>query len=248
MLLDPSDLRARYTRMEEWKGVEWVNFYTETVPEEFAKRHKRTPSPSRSPTPSGRMPFPEAHPSHTAEEQRKEDLPPVSVIPPTESTFNLEPGDPSGPSFPEPEPAPFTPLIPELPKNQPGHKSQASSISTVSSQPASGDAKSSMFPLPHPPLDADQQKKHDKAVKKIVKDDAKVVKEAEKALKKEAKLAAKQKKDSGPEPPRHFIILPWDITPSKRRWERVPVAGAASEVDAHCGIFFRYGATIDERS
>ncbi|KAG8937229.1 hypothetical protein FRC03_008252, partial [Tulasnella sp. 419] len=32
MLLDLEELRSRYKRLESWRGGDWINFYTETVP------------------------------------------------------------------------------------------------------------------------------------------------------------------------------------------------------------------------
>lgn len=61
-----------------------------------------------------------------------------------------------------------------------------------------------------------------------------------KSAEKRAALEAKMVKEASSGPPRRFIIRPWESTHSRVNWERAPVAGAVSEVDAHCGIFFRY--------
>jgi len=63
-------------------------------------------------------------------------------------------------------------------------------------------------------------------------------KKAEKELKKAEKLKEKQNK---PIPGRHFIVRPARIPllGGNERWEKVVIAGADNEVEAHCGLFIR---------
>lgn len=336
MLLDPSDLRSRYERLENWKGGEWVNFFTETVPEVYARSRSR--SRSRSPNPAQptsregsirgtrsesekrelKIHFPEPRPYspaqstgseasfHTAEGGTSSfgnapqlgQLPEIKFPEPEAATLPTEGSDPT-------KPGPLTVDLGSstIQSEHPATEQEAASSSTASTlslitgpfkaamnpndsgwtQPlsqtvattSSSDTAStnsepdSMFPLPHPPLNDEQQKKHDKVVNKLVKQQKKaevqaakteekeqmaaakaeekrakeernaLIKQA-KAEQKQAELAAKQQAEKEkPGTPRHFIIIPWDSTPSRTRWERVPVAGSPSEVDAHCGIFFR---------
>ncbi|KAG8943392.1 hypothetical protein FRC00_011199 [Tulasnella sp. 408] len=329
MLLDPSDLRARYEKLEKWNGGEWVNFYTETVPAEYAKRSKsRSRSRSRSRSPN---PFQPSHQersvgvtSHDPEKKEvKINFPQPRPCSPGQtplspgsevtfgsteaciSTFGKSPqGDVPTIKFPEPEattspsasprptkPEPLTidlgsaavarpdektehpateqepaspttssvlslvtePIKAAVNPNDPGESHDtASDTASTYSQP------DSLFPLPHPPLNDEQQKKHDKVVNKLVKqqrkEEAQAVKAAEKEKAKEERNVLRKQPPAEQETalaanedaekekvgkPRHFIITPREHEPSRRHWEKVDVAGCPSEVDAHCGIFFR---------
>lgn len=354
MLLDPSELCSRYERLESWKGGEWVNFYTETVPEEYKRSKSRSRSRSRSPNPdqpstqerSGgvtshepekkivKIHFPEPRPCSPIQTPLSTES--EITFGSTEgglSTFCTPQSDVPTIKFPEPEtstspsasprptkPEPLPVDLGSSPVSRPDEKSErpateqepappstssvlslitapikaavnpndsgrspdsASDTASIHSQP------DSLFPLPHPPLNDEQQKKHDKVVNKLVKqqkkEEAQAVKAADKEEKavakaeskaeekkakeernvlkkqatadqkeaalaakeaalaaKEAALAAKEEAEKDkPCTPRHFIITPRDRAASRTRWEKVAVAGSPSEVDAHCGIFFR---------
>ncbi|KAG9125950.1 hypothetical protein FRC07_005477 [Ceratobasidium sp. 392] len=93
-------------------------------------------------------------------------------------------------------------------------------------------------------LKADQ-KARDKEVKAARKEEERQAKEAAKQAKREAKerqksleAAAKRARDADKvDSPHHFIVLPRKGT--DQQWICVPVAGAESEVTAHCGLFFK---------
>ncbi|KAG8739077.1 hypothetical protein FRC10_006154 [Ceratobasidium sp. 414] len=90
-----------------------------------------------------------------------------------------------------------------------------------------------------------EQKAREKEKKAARKEEEQLAKEAAKQAKKEAKerqklldAAAKRARDADKVgSPHHFIILPRKGT--DQQWICVPVAGADSEVTAHCGLFFR---------
>ncbi|KAG8996330.1 hypothetical protein FRB90_012762 [Tulasnella sp. 427] len=368
MLLDPSDLRARYEKLEHWGGGDWINFYTETVPEALASHRSKSRSRSRSPLPShaGTLDSERGRGATRHEPERKEikiqfpePRPCTPTEPPKETEAEAAEGktggspspSPSGNSpsegncptirFPEPEPfskpsetpkgeqKPTTPkpltvdlgsaTIPRqddksepptvednvspastssvlslisapimVAMNPKGSKGSAGSR-TPPRAPSSGPSSdressksrpSSPFSLSRPSLNDDQKKKQDQAVNKLVKQQkkeevqaAKMAEQAQKAAaqaeQKAAKAAAKEEEKKAKEqrnvlrkqnkaeqkekeqlakqeaekekigPPRHFIITPPETPMTRPHWERVAVAGAASEVDAHCGIFFR---------
>ncbi|KAG9037552.1 hypothetical protein FRB95_005134 [Tulasnella sp. JGI-2019a] len=328
MLLDPDGMRNRYQKMQAWKGGEWINFYTETVP--GAKRGASQERSISYKAPVQHVPFPVAQPF--VEEGGTPHL-----AAPSDSRPHL-PGTSSSQlsvasmRFPEPEePAPFTdfssgwsnnqsnmsspralsPSVSDSVTNDTRSTASSSRPSSAFGQPTlssmtsfpdhtpddkmwpdppsptipgrpspgrvstddSSNTVGPLFPEPHPPMDAAQQKQHDKAIKSIHKDQLKAAKQADKDAQKaikatkkaveaeekaRAKASAKEEKDRSkaekeaekklldkmtPEekrangPPRRFIILPIKSF-DRSRWERVPVAGVPSEVEAHCGIFF----------
>ncbi|KAG8949852.1 hypothetical protein FRC04_008155 [Tulasnella sp. 424] len=341
MLLDPSDLRSRYEKLEKWNGGEWVNFYTETVPEVYARSKSR--SRSRSPNlaqPASRegsirstrsesekrevkIHFPEPRPYSPAQSTASEasfhtaegvtssfgnapqlgQLPEIKFPEPEAASSPTEGSDPTQPepltvdlgssAIPLPDEKsehPATqqdaeaastastlslitgPFMAAMNPNDSGGTRPLSQTVTANSSPDTASTNpepGSMFPLPHPPLNDEQQKKHDKAVNKLVeqqkkaelqvakteekekkaaakaeekraKEERNALMKQAKAEQKEAELAAKlQAEKEKPGIPRHFIVIPWESTPSRTHWLRVPVAGSPSEVDAHCGIFFR---------
>ncbi|KAG8736303.1 hypothetical protein FRC12_017691 [Ceratobasidium sp. 428] len=90
-----------------------------------------------------------------------------------------------------------------------------------------------------------EQKSREKDVKAARKEEERQAKETAKQEKRKAKerqksleAAAKRARDADKvDSPHHFIVLPRKGT--DQQWICVPVAGADSEVTAHCGIFFR---------
>lgn len=90
-----------------------------------------------------------------------------------------------------------------------------------------------------------EQKTREKEEKAARKEEERKVKEAAKQAKREEKerqkaLEAAEKRSREADKvdsPHHFIVLPRKGT--DQQWICVPVAGADSEVTAHCGLFFR---------
>ncbi|KZO93433.1 hypothetical protein CALVIDRAFT_566439 [Calocera viscosa TUFC12733] len=87
-----------------------------------------------------------------------------------------------------------------------------------------------------------ERKEREAAQRAAQKEAERVLKEAKRAQKQalreaeaKAKAAAKALK---PEEAHHFIVLPFGYKDT-REWVRVRVAGVPTEVEAHCGVFFR---------
>ncbi|GAB1522276.1 alpha/beta hydrolase family protein [Rhizoctonia solani] len=90
-----------------------------------------------------------------------------------------------------------------------------------------------------------QQKSLEKEEKVARKEEERRTKDAERQAKKEAKerqkaldAATKRAREADKiDSPHHFVVLPRKGT--DQNWICIPVAGADSEVTAHCGLFFR---------
>ncbi|EUC61167.1 alpha/beta hydrolase family protein [Rhizoctonia solani AG-3 Rhs1AP] len=249
-LLVPQGLINRYERMQAWGSDEttgpygrgWVNLWTVTVP-------KR------------RGDMPDGHTLTPQSEDREADLAEAMSL----STMM---GEEAGSNSFSPEPSILSGGESSMQSSQSRSDTLATTISTSPSGFTQSSKKSEDIKEALDALQAQiamtsiskeekvalkekekelksEQKTLEKEEKAARKEEERRAKEAEKQAKREAKerqkaldAAAKRAREADKiDSPHHFIVLPRQGT--DQNWIRIPVAGADSEVTAHCGLFFR---------
>ncbi|CUA74037.1 hypothetical protein RSOLAG22IIIB_05386 [Rhizoctonia solani] len=249
-LLDPQGLINRYEKMQAWGsdgtagpyGIGWVNLWTVTVP----KRRGDTPG-WQSLTPPGEdreADLAEAMNLSTmlGEEARSNSLSsePSSSSGGTNSIqSSLSRTDTLGTTI-STSPSGFTQSSKRSEDIKAGLdalQAQMAMASTTKEEKAALKEKEKEL--------KSEQKTLEKEERAARKEEERQAKEAEKQAKKEAKerqkaldAAAKRAREADKiDSPHHFIVLPRKGT--DQNWICIPVAGADSEVTAHCGLFFR---------
>ncbi|KAG8694608.1 hypothetical protein FRC09_009743 [Ceratobasidium sp. 395] len=258
-LLDPKGLIARYEKMQKWGSEEnagpygrgWVNFWTITVPkrkggaieagavvehedretdladamdlskmmaEDANSGDGQTPDRALSPAPSTASTASVTVPSSLSQTMSSS-LSPSTTLFSTNSASSRTEDD-----------SEFKTALEEL--------QQQMSVEGISKEDKAA------LKEKEKQLRA-EQKSREKDVKAARKEEERQAKETAKQEKRKAKerqksleAAAKRARDADKvDSPHHFIVLPRKGT--DQQWICVPVAGADSEVTAHCGIFFR---------
>ncbi|QRV82152.1 hypothetical protein RhiJN_10167 [Ceratobasidium sp. AG-Ba] len=252
-LLDPYGLIARYEKMQAWGSDEnagpygrgWVNFWTITVPKRkggtielkevesedreadlaeamdlskmMAEESKPGNDRAHSPTPSTISTTSSTHPSLS--QTISSTLSPSTTLVSTDSALSHSEND-----------SKLKVALEEL--------QQQMSAEGISKE------EKAILKEKEKQLKA-EQKELEKEEKAARKEEERRAKEAAKQAKREAKerqksldAAAKRAREADKvDSPHHFVVLPRKGT--DQQWICVPVAGADSEVSAHCGIFFR---------
>ncbi|CCO31087.1 hypothetical protein BN14_05121 [Rhizoctonia solani AG-1 IB] len=249
-LLDPQGLIARYEKMRAWGSDEaagpygrgWVNLWTVTVP----KRRGDMPGWS-APTledEDREAALSEAMNLSTMidDETKNNGLysrPSISSTDASSMQSRQSRSDTltTTPSTTPPELTQFSRRSEDIKVALDALQAQMAMPSTTKEEKAVIKEKEKELKSEHKSLE-----KEEKAARK---EEERKVKEAERQAKKEAKerqkaldAAAKRARDADKiDSPHHFVVLPRKGT--DQNWICIPVAGADSEVTAHCGLFFR---------
>ena len=257
-LLDPQGLIARYEKMQQWGSDEtvgpygrgWVNFWTITVPKRRGDMYGSSPqiNEDRESDMAESMDLSKMMASEAAGGNSNDPQQSLSPRPSVSST---------GASSAEPS------LFQTMSTTSATSPSTYAPSETTQSSRKSEDVKSALEALQAQMSEVSisneekaslkEREKELKSEQKVLQKEEKAarkekerqIKEAEKQAKKEAKerqkaldAAAKHARDADKvDSPHHFVVLPRKGT--DQQWICVPVAGADSEVTAHCGIFFR---------
>ncbi|CAE6427969.1 unnamed protein product [Rhizoctonia solani] len=248
-LLDPQGLIARYEKMQTWGSDEtagpygrgWVNLWTVTVP----KRRGDMPG-WRAPTP------PEDREADLAEAMNLSTMMGEQV---TSNSLSPEPSVSSGGASSILSIPSRTDTLTTTSSATPSGFTQSSrrsedlkvaldELQAQMAMAATSKEEKAVLKEKEKELKS-EQKTLEKEEKAARKEEERRVKEAERQAKKAAKerqkaldAAAKRAREADKiDSPHHFIVLPREGT--DQNWVRIPVAGADSEVTAHCGLFFR---------
>ncbi|CAE6417167.1 hypothetical protein ACGC1H_002196 [Rhizoctonia solani] len=249
-LLDPRGLINRYEKMQAWGSDEttgpygrgWVNLWTVTVPRR------------RGDMPDGRAPTPQS-------EDREADLAEamnLSTMMGEEARLNSfspePPVSPGGESSMRSIQSRADTLATTISTSPSGFTQSSKRSEDIKEALDALQAQMGMASISKEEKAAlkekekelkSEQKALEKEEKAARKEEERRAKEAEKQAKKEAKerqkaldAAAKRAREADKiDSPHHFIVLPRKGT--DQNWICIPVAGADSEVTAHCGLFFR---------
>ncbi|KAG9102902.1 hypothetical protein FRC06_000821 [Ceratobasidium sp. 370] len=249
-LLDPQGLIARYEKMQKWGADEnagpygrgWVNFWTITVPRRKGGVIEMTEQEDRETDLADAMDL---------SKMMAEGSSPGRALSPTTSAASTTTSS-TQPSLSQTISSSLSPATTLFSADSASSRAEDDSRFKAAMEElqqqisAEGISKEDKTALKEKEKQLKaEQKTREKDEKAARKEEERVAKQAEKQTKKEAKerqksldAAAKRARDADKVgSPHHFIVLPRKGT--DQNWICVPVAGADSEVTAHCGLFFR---------
>lgn len=264
-LLDPQGLIARYERMQQWGSDEtagpygrgWVNLWTVTVPKrrggdevDSATREARVEDENRENDLAHAMDLSRLMGDGAQSEDDAKRTPRAFSPTPSISTVDASSTHPSLPTTMSSSLSTSTTLATsettqsQISGGDSDFKSAIEELQKEMSKEGISREDKSALKEKEKELKS-EQKTREKEAKAARKDEERKVKEAAKQTKREEKerqkaleAAEKRMRDADKvDSPHHFIVLPRKGT--DQQWICVPVAGADSEVSAHCGLFFR---------
>ncbi|KAF8605735.1 hypothetical protein BDV93DRAFT_46555 [Ceratobasidium sp. AG-I] len=264
-LLDPRGLIARYERMQQWGSDEnagpygrgWVNFWTVTVPKrrgggeidsgtlDAHVEHENRETDLADAMDLSKIMADGSQSGHSATRAGR-------ALSPTPSISSAGAGSTqpsllqtiSSPLSPSTTLATFETTQSKIPGDNSDFKAAIEELQKQMSKEGISKEEKTALKDKEKSLKS-EQKAREKEEKEARKEEERKSKEAAKQAKREKKdrqkaleAAEKRLRDANKvDSPHHFIVLPRKGT--DQQWICVPVAGADSEVTAHCGLFFR---------